>query len=77
MLAPQGELLQLEGSLGQVAGGKHCPRGALVEHARIPRTNTEASYYCVTEPGFDSSALSKENIFFFQIVIFIKFTSLN
>lgn len=54
MLAPQGELLHLEGSLGQAAGGK-LSTGALVEHVSIPWTKTEASYCCVVEPGFGSA----------------------
>lgn len=52
----------------------------LVEHARIPWIKTEASYYCVIEPVFDSAGQSREKdlIFFFsQQMIFIEFTSLN
>lgn len=39
--------------------------GTLVEHARIPWIKTEASYYCVIEPVFDSAGQSREKDLFF------------
>lgn len=73
--APQGGLLQLEGSLGQAAGGK-MSTGALLEHMSIPWTETEASYCCVVQPGFGSAGQVRVVSFFPQQVIFIKFTIL-
>lgn len=61
-LAPQGELLQMEESLEQAAGGKHCPWG-IWWNCDDP-TETEASYYCVMQPVFESAGQSGEDFFF-------------
>lgn len=80
MHAPQGELLQLEGSIGQAAGGK-LSTGALVKHVSIFWTKTEASYCCVVEPGFGSAGLPRV-IFFpasdiYKIYYFVIFSEMS
>lgn len=72
-LAPQGELLQLEGSLG----GKHCPWGLWCNVWGSPGQRQRPATTVWSSLGLIQLDNQGRNIFFSQQVIVIKSTSLN